>query len=201
MRSAVQRAVLFARTRRDRFCGIRNDGWMLSAPSLQALDGILRSQQPALILECGSGRSTVTLAQAACSYGGRMVSLEHDPRFYDRTRRWLAEHEDDVELRLAPLAGGWYARSGWEDLKGIDLLIIDGPPNLPDNPRNAREGAMRLLADRISPGATIVIDDTNRPEEREMTEAWQTEYGLSFVRTIRHPHADGELTILRRPSA
>ena len=70
--------------------------------------------------------STVTLAEAAHSFDARMVSLEHDPRFYDRTRHWLAESEHDVELRLAPLAGGWYARSGWEDLNGV---LSDGPPN------------------------------------------------------------------------
>ena len=188
---------LFVATRRDRIVGVRNDGWMLSAPSLQELDQLVRNQQPALILELGSGRSTVVLADAAATYAGRLVSLEHDPRYYQRTRRRLRGHAD-VDLRIAPLQGGWYARHAWSDLEGVDLLIVDGPPNLPDDPTNRRAPAMPLLADRLSEQATVVVDDTHRAEEHAMLQEWIRDYAIEIVREVGHCYGDGRSTILRR---
>ncbi len=115
-------------------------GWAASPDLLLVLVDELIAQRPSLIVECGSGASTLWLALALRRFGidGRVVALDHDPVFAVKTREFLARHgvSDIAEVRDAPLedvslAGGtysWYARHAWKDLTGIDLLFVDGPP-------------------------------------------------------------------------
>ena len=128
-------------------------GWAASPDLLLVLVDRVITQRPSLIVECGSGASTLWLALALRRFGidGRIVSLDHDPVFADKTRGFLARHgvSDLVDVRDAPLedfslAGGtysWYARRAWEDLAGIDLLFVDGPPAATGRaPGRARSG-------------------------------------------------------------
>ncbi len=68
-----------------------NPSWSISAIGAIELDARLRPSvdRPA-ILDVGSGLSTVVAAVAAARYGGRVVSLEHDPAYAERTRSMLA---------------------------------------------------------------------------------------------------------------
>ena len=100
----------------------------------------LSSERPSLVVECGSGASTLWLALAMRRFGigGRIIALDHDPVFGGKTRDLLARHGlgDLAEVRDAPLESfsldgqtySWYARRAWENLTGIDLLFVDGPP-------------------------------------------------------------------------
>jgi predicted O-methyltransferase YrrM len=98
----VSRINRHVQARRRRASRIETDDWMLAAPALSVVDRLARMEQPELVLELGSGRSTIVLADAVASYGGRLVSLEHDPRYYRRTQEWLGSRAN-VELRLAPI--------------------------------------------------------------------------------------------------
>ncbi|WP_440074116.1 class I SAM-dependent methyltransferase [Streptosporangium sp. OZ121] len=137
--------------------------------------------RPRLIVECGSGASTVWLGYAARKYGGgRVVTLEHDERFADETYDLLRMHGllDTVEVRHVPLAswaiGGeswsWYAPSGLERLRGIDLVLVDGP--LPD----ARYPALPLLLPHCAEEVSIVLGDTDRSQMRRMAHRWLAEH-------------------------
>ena len=55
----------------------------------------------------------------------------------------------------------------------IDALFVDGPPG--DTGSLARYPALPLLRERLAPGATIFVDDGDRPDEREMVRRWQAE--------------------------
>jgi hypothetical protein len=195
----VSRINRHVQARRRRASRIETDDWMLAAPALSVVDRLARMEQPELVLELGSGRSTIVLADAVASYGGRLVSLEHDPRYYRRTQEWLGSRAN-VELRLAPIRSGWYACSGWDDLQGIGLLIVDGPPNPEDDQRNTRAPALESLGDRLEADATIVVDDTQRDKESDMVRRWIDAYGLRVVEVLDHPGGD-ELTVLRRGHA
>ena len=83
--------------------------------------------------------STVLVAEALRRNGrGRLVTVEHDDYWAGHTRRELARRglETWAEVRHAPLAPlrlgageqPWYALDAIQDLEGIDLLIVDGPP-------------------------------------------------------------------------
>jgi len=115
-------------------------GWAASPDLLVVLVDLVITERPSLVVECGSGASTLWLALAMRRFGidGRIIALDHDPVFGGRTRDLLARHDvrDLAEVRDAPLESfsldgetyAWYARRAWEDLAGIDLLFVDGPP-------------------------------------------------------------------------
>jgi predicted O-methyltransferase YrrM len=160
--------------------------WAASPDLLVVLVDLVITERPSLIVECGSGASTLWLALAMRRFGidGRVIALDHDPVFGDKTRDLLARHQvgDLAEVRDAPLesfdldgqAYSWYARKAWEDLTGIGLLFVDGPPATTGH--QARYPALPLLAGSLSPGATAVLDDLIVPDMQEVLRLWLDAY-------------------------
>ena len=64
----------------------------------------------------------------------------------------------------------------------VDLLVVDGPPAFEDGFGLARHPALPVLRGRLAPGATVVLDDIERPGEREVVRRWEREFGLTFHR-------------------
>lgn len=157
-------------------------GWAASPDLLLVLVDQVITQRPSLVVECGSGASTLWLALALRRFGidGRIVALDHDPVFAGKTRDFLARHgvSDLAEVRDAPLedfslADGtysWYARRAWEDLTGIDLLFVDGPPAATGS--KARFPALPLLREALNPAVTVVLDDLVVPDMQETLRLW-----------------------------
>ena len=161
-------------------------GWAASPDLLVVLVDLVISERPSLVLECGSGASTLWLALAMRRFGigGRIVALDHDPVFGGKTRDLLARHDvrDLAEVRDAPLESfgldgetySWYARGAWEDLTGIDLLFVDGPPATTGH--QARYPALPLLSGSLSPAATVVLDDLIVPDMQKVLRLWLDAY-------------------------
>ena len=68
----------------------------------------------------------------------------------------------------------------------IDLLVVDGPPAFAVGFAHARYPALPVLRDRLAPGATVVLDDVERPGEQEVLRRWEGEYDLVFRRQERN---------------
>jgi predicted O-methyltransferase YrrM len=160
-------------------------GWALSPDALRLIVREISGRQPQLIVECGSGSSTVWLGYTVQRVGtGRVVALEHDERFVALSRELLRAHglEDVVEIRYAPLVpwqGGtgappWYDVRAVEDLEKIGLLLVDGPPGTigPD----ARYPALPVLLPKCAEGTLILLDDTVRDQETAVSDRWLAEY-------------------------
>jgi len=163
-------------------------GFALNPTDLLDLLHLVRTRKPRLVLELGSGTSTVWIAYALQEIGGRLVSLDHDPEYAAKTRAALTAHglTDVAEVREAPLqpvvldgrSFPWYDMTALADLRGVDLLLIDGPPEKtgPD----ARYPAMRVLEDRLADAATVVFDDAHRHDEQAALRKWvETIEGLT----------------------
>ena len=160
--------------------------WAASPDLLAVLVDLVITERPSLVVECGSGASTLWLALAMRRFEikGRIIALDHDPVFGGKTRCLLARHDvgDLAEVRDAPLEsfslGGetysWYARRAWEDLTGIDLLFVDGPPAATGD--RARYPALPLLSGSLSPAATVVLDDLVVPDMQEVLRLWHDAY-------------------------
>jgi predicted O-methyltransferase YrrM len=158
-------------------------GWAMDPSGLVRVLHLVASRRPGLVVECGSGASTVWLAYAVRDVGGRIVSLEHDETHLEATTALLEEHHltDVAEVRLAPLTDirdgdatqPWYDVGAVEDLKGIDLLVVDGPPG--DTSEEARYPAVPLLRDRLADRAVIALDDATRPDEARIVQRWLEE--------------------------
>jgi hypothetical protein len=157
------------------------------APDL-ALDLYERvlDERPAVVVETGSGASTVVIAYALEQVGrGHLWALELDPRHAETTRAELARHglsrwATVVDAPLAPieLDGATYR---WHDvaaldalgLAPIDLVFDDGPPRRLGP--MLRYASLPVLAPRMSAGATFVIDVIG-DEERAILARWRARH-------------------------
>ncbi|WP_067505268.1 O-methyltransferase [Actinoplanes sp. TFC3] len=170
----------------------------LNPTDLLELLHLIKLHQPRLVVELGSGTSTVWLAYALEKIGGQLISLDHDSDYAARTREMLTAHglSTVAEVRIAPLSEltadgrtySWYDVEQLTDLRNIDLLLIDGPPAAtgPD----ARFPALHVLESRLASTATVVLDDVNRPDEQEAVRRWtESIAGLSAEPNLLGRHA------------
>ncbi|AFR11088.1 class I SAM-dependent methyltransferase [Nocardiopsis alba] len=161
-------------------------GWAASPDVLRLLVRIIERDRPALVVECGSGASSVWIGYALRKAGtGRLVAIEHDARYAELSRDLVAAHslEDVVEIRHAPLAPvpaeyadgvsadvPWYDTEALVDLKGIGLVFVDGPPQATGV--EVRHPAVPVLLPACEDHAVFVLDDAARPDERSLGERW-----------------------------
>lgn len=167
-------------------------GWAADAVLIQHAARLVADVRPRLVLECGSGSSTVAIARCLKTLGGRVISLEHNPEFARKTIETLRllGLNDVARVVTAPLAtrelGGtvlsWYGPEYERFLESpIDVLIVDGPPKA-SGPR-ARYPAVPALKSRLAPECWILMDDGNRADERAIAHAWGEDLGaqLSYL--------------------
>ncbi len=164
----------------------------LPATALMLTEHVRELPADTTVLELGSGATTVWMALASRRREGdvRIVSLEASADFAEVTRTAVRRNgvDDLVDLRVAALDAvttkhgeqQWYEAPSWSDVTGIGLLFIDGPPG--GTGPHARYPAVELLADRLAPGAIVVIDDADRDDEKAMLADW-----LALDRGGRNP--------------
>jgi hypothetical protein len=165
-------------------------GWAADAVLTQHVARLVTDVRPRFVLECGSGSSTIAVAQCLKAFGGRILTLEHNHDFARRTTAALALRglSDVARVVAAPLTsrelGGtvlsWYGPEYEGFLESaIDVLIVDGPPKA-SGPR-ARYPAVAALKSRLAPECWIVMDDGDRPDERAIAHAWREELGAQLT--------------------
>jgi predicted O-methyltransferase YrrM len=155
------------------------------------------------LLELGSGTSTIVLARLLRERwpGGeqRQVAVEHDGAWAgwvgDQLRReGLGDRASVLHVPLAPHRHGqaglpWFDQdlldAGLDaalDGAAVDLLLVDGPPADTADKVLARYPALPALHGRLAPGATVVLDDVERPGEQEVLRRWELEFPVRFDR-------------------
>ena len=155
------------------------------------------------VVEVGSGTSTVLLArllhQRWPAGGHRHVAVEHDLAW----ARWVSDQlvreglADRTTVLHVPLAAHPHGQAGlpWYDddllrvgldaaLAGepVDLLVVDELPADTADKVLARYPALPALHARLAPGATVVLDDVERPGEQEVLNRWEREFEVRFER-------------------
>jgi predicted O-methyltransferase YrrM len=160
-------------------------GWAASPDVLRLLAETMWRRHPEVIVECGSGSSSVWLGYLAEQIKPtKVICLEHDERYAQTSRELIRAHnlENVVEIRLAPLADwtygdqtySWYDTAALEDLNGIGLLFVDGPPG--STGPQARFPAVPLLFPHCADDVVIVLDDSIRDEETAVSDRWLEEH-------------------------
>lgn len=151
-------------------------------------DHILR-EKPEVIVECGSGLSSVVAARCLQLNGkGRLFSLEHMEGFAAQTRReldrqgvgnWACILDAPLEPRqFNGRSFSWYRSSELPDLP-VDLVVVDGPPARTGS--SPRYPAGPVLFPRLTARGAVLIDDAGRPEELAVIAEWRREFpGLDF---------------------
>ncbi|MCW2905198.1 MAG: Methyltransferase domain [Streptosporangiaceae bacterium] len=139
------------------------------------------------IAECGSGVSTVVLARLLRQRGGgaTIVALEHDAQWAALVTDLLRRESlnDVARVVHAPLEDDppWYARSALREMpEQVDLLIVDGPPAYEPGHGRRRAPALAAFGPLLPETATVILDDVNRPGERDVLTAWESETSWRF---------------------
>jgi glycosyltransferase involved in cell wall biosynthesis len=159
--------------------------WAVLPDFIYHLIELIKENKPSTIVECGSGLSTLV--------GGYLVknkiikhfiSIEHEEQFYEATLDDLKKHtlEKYVTLLYAPLKrisiNGeewfWYNTDRFETtINQIDLLLVDGPPG--QIQKHSRYPAFPLLKKFFHKNTAVVLDDSDRPDEKEIINRWLLE--------------------------
>ncbi len=157
--------------------------WALNPTDLLALLHLVEQRRPAVVVELGSGTSSIWIGYALEKLGGRLISIDHEPEYADRTRRMVAAHglQTVVEVRDAPLRPievrdepyDWYDVDALADVDGIDLLVVDGPPG--STGPMSRYPALDMLRHKLSRTAAVFLDDLSRADEQETLRRWAEE--------------------------
>ncbi len=164
-------------------------GWAISPDLARDVVEHVMETKPTLIVELGSGSSTVLLGLALHNIGaGKVVSLEHDPVYAAATVRLLngTGVANLVDVVVAPLIDTeyddtpvqWYDSSTIDPEAAIDFLLVDGPPGTAAP--LARLPAS-LLFGQMTEGAFVVLDDAHRDDEQEIVRRWSEIPGVELV--------------------
>jgi len=156
----------------------------------------IQEHAPKRIVECGSGSSTIAMAQALRAFGidGHIYSIENYEPTVATVRDQLRRHDLErfVTLVFVPLVPKRYdgvdAAIAWYDLGAgaipgdVDLLLVDGPIAIVHT--DARYPAGPELLPKLSRTGHIFVDDANRRGERDMVERWRKLYPNLRARSL-----------------
>ena len=156
---------------------------MAASPDfLKLVVEIILTEKPKLVVELGSGISTILEGKALEKNGdGDLISIDNDDKYVELTRKKICQEKlSDItkvvtaELKMHPINGQnymWYEPSFVKEIKqNIDLLIIDGPPRIIN--KNARFPAIPLLKEYFTDDTIILLDDGRRKDEQNTVKLW-----------------------------
>ena len=159
------------------------DGFAANPDFLYLIHEIIQKYKPNIIVEAGSGISTLISAYSLKKISnGTIFSLEHHENFSNSIKAEIQNHllTNYSKIIHAPLIKypnydfQWYDIKSLNKIEQIDLLIIDGPPS--KDSKNARYPALPLLIKKLKKGSIIILDDANRNYEKNIIKIWKKEY-------------------------
>jgi hypothetical protein len=164
--------------------------WSIARDTARGLAMIVHAAKPRLVLEFGSGTSTAVFARLCAQRGGdaRVISVEENARYADRTRELLASFglSDWATVIHAPVRrrriDGWvgfgYDLDGTDIARTVghdrvDFIFIDGPATWLRRRGDARYGTLLTARTLAAESALFVVDDSFRPRDLAILHRWQ----------------------------
>lgn len=190
-------------------CTLPTSSWSMRFSNLQKVVQLLDKNKPQVVVELGSGISTICIAAWLRQHGsGRLLSFDHDSQWAAATRHELLRQDlgEYAHLHVAPLAaqdvGGhsctWYNLDPYDkELRNIDMLIVDGPPAGESADDNSRLAAGIYFGSRLAKEATVLLDDSKRPGEKTIADDWASR--LPGFSCASHNSLTGLLVMQRMP--
>ena len=176
--------------------------WTLCAKSLNFLEQQIHTHRPNVVLEFGSGISTLCLAQFMHDIHGDsdriyVCSIEQSAAVMESTLRRLSELKlrryvrplnsplvrqqiSDREIPCYEIAEG--------DMGGIgllrpDFLLVDGPAA----ESGARFGTLLQVRDVVAPDVRVYLDDAFRDGELDIAQSWLRLPGMTIDGVLPTP--------------
>jgi predicted O-methyltransferase YrrM len=180
------------------------DEYVLAWQAMQFLARLVEMAQPQRVIEFGSGRSTVVLAELLHRCGGRLLSFDHKRKFAKRSAGALSERRLNGTANVVhrPLTLRRYGLKvlpayniHWDqfrDFNHCQVAFVDGPPGW-----IGREATVYELFPRTAVGGWIVVDDTNRRPEQRWLEIWRAAFGDALEIAV-FPEIGEGVAVLRK---
>lgn len=176
----------------------RLGGWAIEADFGRLLGREVEAG-PELVVELGSGISTLLLAAALDRRGsGQLISFDHHPQFAAQTAELLDSHAHNqratvveaplCEQRFGDVSTWWYdpeVLAASLPQRPIDLLVVDGPPS---TGTWSRWPAIEFFLPRLAPDAVVLLDDGRRREETRTAQRWAKDHPglrLAWLDTVK----------------
>ncbi|CAN5261501.1 hypothetical protein BH10PSE9_BH10PSE9_04050 [soil metagenome] len=166
-------------------------GSRMDQACLEYLLALIERQKCARVLEFGSGDSTVSIAGVLAKRKGRILSIDQEAAYAERTSTRLAESGLAGDARVLVLglaetsAGGIptrcydFSAEAIADIRSFapDLVVIDGPSLMAGASRLAIAPTLSGLMDRPVP---FVMHDALRDAELDIGDRWQRQPGVQI---------------------
>ena len=144
------------------------------------------------VLEFGSGISTLYMAKVLSSYGGKLVTIEHDPFWFKVTEEFCHRagvSNETLQIVQAPLIASPFSIGGihWYDHECLepmvkhlrfDMMVVDGPLNFEKDRALSRYPALPVFYPLMNENFVVYLDDTGRIGEQTVAERWQSKFNL-----------------------
>lgn len=169
-----------------------NPGWSAQQDYIETLIHYANYTNK-LILECGSGLSTLLLGPIAKKRNIRMISFEHCNEWANKVQRELNKYKlINNEILIRSLVN--YGDFDWYDTNNLDmhipdigLCVCDAPPG---NTFGGRKGFLYLFKNKVKTGTVILVDDTIREAEQKMIKEWENILSFDIIQKgTNDPHA------------
>ena len=158
--------------------------WALDGETLDRVAAIVRERRPSVVVEFGTGTSTVALAALLAESGdpdARVLSFEESPDWGGHVNHLLAERglAGRVSIVCLPLVGptddlpaGYGLTPEADELLRAyppDLVLVDGPTL---GSGASRLGTVPLVAPFVERDAVLLLDDALRDAELLIASVW-----------------------------
>jgi predicted O-methyltransferase YrrM len=157
-------------------------GWAISPDAMNWILADLQERAAPIVIEFGSGQSTVIFAAALKHRNGKLFSVEHDPEYCAVIQRQVTACGllEQVEFVHTPLRETSfeaqicsYNTSALPDISA-DIVLVDGPPDTYG--ALTRLTPLRWAAQHLKPGGAIFLDDSAREFEQACLKQLVSEY-------------------------
>lgn len=172
--------------------------WTRSAmcpSSLQLVLNEILIHQRKLIVECGSGVSTIYINKILEHHDAKFVSIDNDLQWQEIVKQQAKTLDVDISkttfihapLKFCPLSP---KKLEWYDLdilgasipnEEIDLLLVDAPLASRQGLEESRFPALPYFAEKLANNFAVFLDDCNRPGEQNIAKAWAEKYDLDAI--------------------
>jgi|GEM_PF-749684 predicted O-methyltransferase YrrM len=123
---------------------------LLATSAVEFLHKFLTQKPNARVLEFGSGGSTIWFS----TYTSNLVSIEHDPKWYEKVKTELKSDPAFNSVDLKFLSKPYYSVCDEFPDEYFDLILVDGR-----NRVRCAENSIRIL----KKGGILMLDDAQRP--------------------------------------
>jgi len=127
---------------------------------------------PEILIEFGSGKSTIYLAEYCNNQSKELISIENNFLYYLKIKKELRNKSyNDEFIKYVPIKNGWYSIDLLKKIENInlgELIFIDGPCSTKINARNSNIGN-EFIKNISQNFKLIIIDDFDREEVRNST--------------------------------